>query len=68
MKSKKIDIKNCTCCYFDDIITFWDINIYSSDILLNEKLYKENDENILLDDISYKTSMGAKPLCIMFVK
>ena len=26
-KSKEIDIKNCTCYYFDDIMRAWDINI-----------------------------------------
>ena len=31
-----------------------------------KKLYKENYENILIDSISYKTSVGAKPLRIMF--
>ena len=36
---KEIDIKNCTCYYFDDIITrFWDRDIDFSDILLDEKL------------------------------
>ena len=34
---KEIDIKNCTCYYFDDIIM--GIDIYYSDILLQEKLY-----------------------------
>ena len=35
-----------------------------SDILLDEKLYKEKYENILIYDISYKTSTGGKPLRI----
>ena len=35
---KEIDIKNRTCYYFDDVIT--DRNIYSVDILLDEKLYE----------------------------
>ena len=61
-------ILKVVCYYFDDIIRFWDINIYSSYILLDKKLYKEKDENILIHDISYKTSMGAKPLHIMFYK
>ena len=39
---KETDIKNCTCYYFDDISRVWDINIYSSDILLDEKLLKIN--------------------------
>ena len=36
---KEIDIKNCTCYYFDDIIKAIDINF--NDMLLDEKLYKE---------------------------
>ena len=39
-------------------------NIDSSDILLDEKSY----ENILIYEISSKTFMGAKPLCISFDK
>ena len=39
-----------------------------NDILLREKLCKENDENILIYDISYETSTGAKPLLIKFNK
>ena len=59
---KEIDIKNRTCYYFDDIIT--DRDIYSVDILLDNFL----DENISFYDISYKTSMGPKPLRIRFDK
>ena len=59
---KQIDIKNCACYYFDDIIK--DRDTYLVDILLVEKLY----ENISVYDISYKTSMGPKPLHIMFDK
>ena len=47
---------------------FWDRDSDFSDMLLDEKLYKENDENFLIYDISYKTSMGAKPLHIRFHK
>ena len=43
-----------------------DIDIEFSDILLDEKLYKEKYENILVYDISYKTSTGAKPLRIRY--
>ena len=43
---KEIDIKNRTCYYFDDIIRVWNTNIYSIDILLDGKLYKEKYENI----------------------
>ena len=64
---KEIDI-NCTCYYFDDITRFWDKHIDFSYILLEEKLYKRNCENILIYNISYKTSPGAKPLCIWFDK
>ena len=55
-KLKEIDIKNPVCYYFDDIFNGTDIN--SSDILLDRKLY----ENISVYDISYKTSVGPKPL------
>ena len=34
---KEIDIKNCTCYYFDDIIRFWDRDIGFIDISLEEK-------------------------------
>ena len=61
-KLKEIDIKNCTCYYFDDIIKDVDINL--SDTLLGEKLY----ENISVYDISYKTSTTRKPMCIRFDK
>ena len=65
---KEIDVKNCTCYYFDDIIRFWDRDIDFSDILLDEKLYKEKYENILIYDISCKTSTCAKPLRIRLDK
>ena len=58
---KKIEIKNCTCYYFDDIMK--DKDIYSVDILLDEKSY-ETYENIFIYKISYKTSMGPRPLFI----
>ena len=63
---KESDIKNRKCYYFDDIITVRDISF--SDILLDEKLYQEKFENILIYDISYKTLKGAKPLRIRFDK
>ena len=69
---KEIDIKNLTCYYFDDIMISisWDIDIDTdfSRILLDEKIYKEKNENILIYDISYKTSTGAKPLRIRYDK
>ena len=65
---KGIDIKNCACYYFDDIIRARNRDIYSTDILLEEKLYKENHKNILIYGISYKTLTGAKALNIRFDK
>ena len=65
MNWKKVDIKNGTCYYFDDIIIYYmkvaDIDF--DNILLDEKLYKTY-KNILIYDISYKTFMGAKQLRI----
>ena len=51
---KEIDIKNRTRYYFDDVIgvTDRDRDFDFSDILLDEKLYKEKYENILIYDIS----------------
>ena len=67
---KEIDIKNRTCYYFNDIMRAWDIDIDTdfSDILLDKKLYKEKNENILIYDISCKTSTGEKPLRIRYGK
>ena len=65
---REIDIKNCTCYYFDNIIRLWVTDIEFSDILLDERLYEEKYENILIYNISYKTSKGAKPLRIRFDK
>ena len=36
--------------------------------MLDESLYKENHENILIDDFSYKTLTNAKRLRFMFDK
>ena len=47
---KEIDIKNCKCYYFDDIMRVIDINF--DNILLDEKLYKNSYENILIYDTS----------------
>ena len=66
-KLKEIDNKNCMCYYFDDIIRFMDRDT-DFNILLNGKLYEEKFKNILIYDISYKTSMGAKPLRVRFNK
>ena len=59
---KKINIKNCTCYYFDDMIKTEDFDI--DKFSLGKKSY----ENILVYDISYKTLIDAKPLCIRFDK
>ena len=53
---KKINIKNRTCYYFDDIMKVEDIKV--NNILLDEKSY----ENILVYNILYKRFMDAKPL------
>ena len=45
-KLKEIDVKNCTCYYFDEIIKIEDSD---PDILREEKSY----ENILVYIISY---------------
>ena len=57
---KRINIKNGTCYYFDDIIRVEDIDF--DNILLEKKSF----ENILIYDISYKALMGVKPLSIRF--
>ena len=48
------------------LIRAWDIEIDTdfSSILLNKSLYIKKIDNILIYDISYKTSIGAKPLRI----
>ena len=51
---KEINIKNCTCYYFDDIIRFEHFDL---DVLIDEKL----SENILVYNISCKTLTGVKP-------
>ena len=48
-KLKETDIKNRMYFYFDDIIT--DRDIYSADILLDEKIY----QHISVYDISYRS-------------
>ena len=61
-ESKVIDIKNCTCYYFDDIISISDVVL--GNILLDEKSYI----NISICDVAYKASNGGKPLGITFDK
>ena len=58
---KEIDIKNCMCCYFDDIIKIEEFNL--NNILINEKLY----EKVLAYNISYK-KLIARALRIRFDK
>ena len=67
---KEIDTENRTCYSFDDVMRAWDIDVEIdfSDISLEEKLYKENNENILIYEISYKSSTDAKPLRIRYDK
>ena len=54
IKLKEIDVKNCTCYYFDEIIKIEDFDF--NNIL--------TDENILV----YNILMGEKSLCIRFNK
>ena len=54
--------------YFDDIIRAINRDTYSNNTLLDQKLQKENNENILIYDISCKISICVKPLCIRFNK
>ena len=56
---KEFDIKNRACYYFDDTIRIWD---------RDDKKSYETYKSILIYDISYKTSTGAKLLCIRFDK
>ena len=59
---KEINIKNCVCYHFDDIINGTKVNF--SNILLNKEFY----ENISVYNISYQTSTVPKPLRIRFDK
>ena len=59
---KEIDIKNCTCCYFDDIVNINDLNL--NNILLDEKSCK----NILLYGFTCKSIYRGKPLLLIFNK
>ena len=55
---KEIDIKTHTCYYFNDIIKIEDFDLDS--ILIDEKL----KENVLVYNISCKSLIGSRPLCI----
>ena len=59
---KETDIENRACYYLDDTIRVFDTDF--DNVLLDEKL----NWNILVCDISYKTSTGPKPLHIRFDK
>ena len=59
---EETEIKNCICYYFDDIIKIEDFNL--DDILTIEESYI----NILFYNISYKTLIDDKLLCIRFNK
>ena len=61
-KLKEIDIKNCTCYYFDCIIKIEDLDL--DNILIDEKSY----ENVLVFNIWYKSFINSKLLRIRFDK
>ena len=65
---REIYNKYCTCYYFDGIMRVKDRDIDFSDILLDNKLYKEKYKTILIYEISYKTLTDVKPLRISFDK
>ena len=64
---KKIDIRNLTYYYFDNIIRFWDTDTKFRDILLYEEAY-ETYKNILIYGISCKTLAGAKLFSVYYVR
>ena len=59
---KEIDIKKCTCYYFNDMIKNEDFDLHN--ILTDEKSY----ENILVYNILHKIFIDSKPLRIRFNK
>ena len=59
---KDINIKNRTCYFFNYIIKIEHYDF--ENIYIAEKSY----ENILVNNISYKTLIGAKPLRFRFDK
>ena len=61
-KKIKVRIKNFACYYFDDIIKLEDFDL--DNLLIDKKSH----ENIFIYDISYKTLIDSKPLCIRFNK
>ena len=63
---KDIHLKNCTCYYFDEIMRGGDFDF--DDNLLNKKSNESWYKHVLVFDISCKTFVGGKPLCIRFDK
>ena len=61
-KLKEIDINNCACYYFDDIIKIEDFD--PDNILIDKK----PQENNLFYNISLKKLIDSKPLHIRFDK
>ena len=61
-KLKEIDINNCTCYYFNDIIKIEDFD--PDNILIDKK----PQENNLFYNISLKKLIDSKPLHIRFDK
>ena len=57
---KKINFKNRTCYYFNDIIKLEDFDL--DNILIDKKSH----ENNLIYDISHTTLIDSKPLRIRF--
>ena len=57
---EKIDMKNRTCYYFDDIMKIKDFEF--NNVSSDEKPYL----NVLICGVLYKNLIGAKPLCIIF--
>ena len=58
----KIDIKSRTCFYFDDINKIEDF--HADNILIDKKSH----ENVLVYNISHKSLIDSKSLCIKFNK
>ena len=61
-KLKEIDIKSCTCYYFNDKIKFEDFD--PDNILMDEKSH----ESTLASNISYKSLIDSKPLPLSSIK
>ena len=61
-KLKEINIKNCTCHHFDDIIKTEDFDLDNS--LIDKKSY----ENILVYNISNESLIDYKSLRITLIK